>query len=237
MRSTKRKTPADEGSGGAKWLTTFNDLMTLLMVFFVLLFTMGSVDTKKLNDFQGSLQSGLGILEAGNMASVKVATQEPKKTKEIRDGEKEGATDAVDKYMKGLDSEKGIDAVGTREGIVITLKDTILFRSGRADINPAAFSVLNRIISVISRDSNPVRIKGHTDNDPIRGGRFPSNWELSTARAVNILKYFADTGKISPERLSAAGYGEIRPIVPNNTPQHKSRNRRVEIIIMMEEEK
>jgi len=237
VRAKKKIGLAEEPGGGPKWLTTFNDLMTLLMVFFVLLFTLGSVDTKKLNDFQGSLQSGLGILEAGNMVSIKVATQEPKKTKEIQNGEKEGATNAVDKYMKGLDSEEWIDAVGTREGVVITLKDTILFRSGRADINPAAFPVLNRIISVVSRDSNPVRINGHTDNDPIHGGRFPSNWELSTARAVNILKYFADTGKISPERLSAAGYGEIRPLVPNTTPQHKSRNRRVEIIIMMEEEK
>ncbi|MFO7738195.1 MAG: OmpA family protein [Desulfatiglandaceae bacterium] len=219
-----------EGSDGcAKWLTTFNDLMTLLMVFFVLLFTMGTLDTKKLRSFQGSLQSGLGILEAGEKVSIGVI--EPHRTSEVNS--EEGMTGS----MEDLNSLPGVDAAYTHEGIMITLQDAILFQSGIADINPIAFPILNSIIDIIQDISRPIRVEGHTDNDPIHTERYPSNWELSTERAVNVLKYFSDKGKIPPERLSAMGYGESRPVFPNDTPEHKARNRRVEIVLVMEEEK
>jgi chemotaxis protein MotB len=218
-----------EGGGSANWLTTFNDLVTLLMVFFVLLFTMGTLDTKKLKSFQGSLQSGLGILEAGEKVSIGVI--EPHRTSEAP------ANEEIDESMENLNSLPGVGAAYTNEGIMITLQDAILFHSGIADINSSAFPILDRIIAIIEDTSQPIRVEGHTDNDPIHTGRYPSNWELSTARAVNVLKYFVDKGKIPPERLSAMGYGESRSLFPNDTPEHKAKYRRVEIVLVMEEEK
>lgn len=228
MSRIKGNHEQEEGGSRANWLTTFNDLVTLLMVFFVLLFTMGTLDTKKLKSFQGSLQSGLGILEAGEKVSVGVI--EPHRTSEVHSKEE------MDESMEGLNDLPGVDAAYTHEGIMITLQDAILFQSGIADIDSSAFPILDSIIDILRHTSRPIRVEGHTDNDPIHTGRYPSNWELSTARAVNVLKYFATEGKIRPERLSAVGYGDSRSVFPNDTPEHKAGNRRVEIVLVMEEE-
>ena len=263
----------------AKWLTTFNDLTTLLMVFFVLLFSMSSLDVKKLKYFQVSLQSGLGILKKGESVEVgrtetipipeapaqddgaleeKAALEdETIQEEEMTPGE-ETALEETEKIVReswevfpipavtteeeirdsidALDSELDIGVTYTEEGVVITLENTILFESAVAEINPGAFPVLDKIAAIIKKTSKPIRVEGHTDDDPIHTEMFPSNWELSTARAVNVVKYFVESGKISPERLSAVGYGEAKPVLPNDTAEHKARNRRVEIVLMMEEE-
>jgi chemotaxis protein MotB len=252
----------------SKWLTTFNDMMTLLMVFFVLLFSMSSLDVKKLKFFQVSLQSGLGILKKGQNVEIgmtettpipeapiqedlaleeDVALEEEAALKEKEDviGEtwevvpipEYTTEEEIKDSIKSLDSEADIGVTYTKEGVVITLENTILFESAVADINPRAFPVLDKIAAIIKKTSKPIRIEGHTDDDPIHTEMFPSNWELSTARAVNVVKYFVESGKIPPQRLSAVGYGEAKPIFPNDTSDHKARNRRVEIVLMMEEEK
>ena len=222
------KSTEQESGSEASWLTTFNDLVTLLMVFFVLLFTMSTLDTRKLKSFQGSLQSGLGILMAGEKVSVGVI--EPGKN--IEAPSKQDIGDSI----RNLDSLPSVAAVYTDEGIKITLEDKILFQSGVADINKMAFPILDKIITVLKSTSQPIRVEGHTDNDPIHTEKFPSNWELSTARAVNVVKYFTTVGPIAPERLSAVGYGQSRPLFLNDTSEHKARNRRVEIVLVTQEE-
>jgi chemotaxis protein MotB len=280
VKKLKTKSSEQVVEEDAKWLVTFNDLTTLLMVFFVLLFSMSSLDVKKLKYFQVSLQSGLGILKKGE--NVQVGMTETTPIPETQDQgevapEEETATDkevmldqemAADKEMapeeegnienetwevfplpevaaeeeiedsiNALDSELDIGVTHTKEGIVITLENTILFESAVAEINPGAFPVLDKIAAIIKKTSKPIRVEGHTDDDPISTEMFPSNWELSTARAVNVVKYFVESGKIPPERLSAVGYGEAKPLFPNDTSEHKAGNRRVEIVLMMEEEK
>ena len=94
---------------------------------------------------------------------------------------------------------------------------------------------MDKVAAVIQNIRNPVRIEGHTDNVPIATRRFPSNWELSTARAVQVLKYFIAAGEIDPSRLSAVGYGEAKPVLPNNTPENRTKNRRVEIVLVTED--
>lgn len=256
MKKMKIKNSEQAVEEDAKWLTTFNDLMTLLMVFFVLLFSMSSLDVKKLKYFQVSLQSGLGILKKGQDVEVgmtetipipEAPTQEgvaPEEEEEIT-GETwevfpipEYTTEKeIKDSIKALDSDLDIRVAYTKEGVVITLENTILFESAVADINPEAFPVLDKIATIIKKTSKPIRVEGHTDDDPISTEMFPSNWELSTARAVNVVRYFVESGKIPPQRLSAVGYGEAKPIFPNDTSEHKARNRRVEIVLMMEEEK
>ena len=240
----RRGNPESEGGNSAGWLTTFNDLVTLLMVFFVLLFTMSTIDTKKMEDFQYALQSGLGILEEGNMASVSV-----KATKAIDDmshlmtqaegekSEKWGDTPdgkLAEQIRQLAKSNLSIQVKHTRQGTRLSFENQVLFDFGKATINPGGFSFLNTIAKAINKVPHSVRVEGHTDNVPIQTRRFPSNWELSVGRAVNVVKYFAEVSNIKPQRLSAVGYGESRPVVANDTPLNRAKNRRVEILLITE---
>lgn len=228
---------------GPGWLTTFNDLITLLMIFFMLLFAMGSVDKNKLKDFQYALQSGLGILGKGSQVSIAVndARPDPDRTgmpvKAEGEGspiDEQGIDNPMDEALKDLTDEPGINVRYSNEGAHITFEDFLLFDFGKAEINPGGLAFLERVAALIQKIPHPVRVEGHTDNVPIHTARFPSNWELSTARAVNVVKYFTGPGKINPQRLSAVGYGDTRPLVLNDSPANRSRNRRVEIVLATE---
>jgi len=226
---------ATESQTGAGWLTTFNDLVTLLMVFFVLLFSTSTIDIKKMENFKYLLQRGLGVLKEGKMTSVEVKELQPDNMS-ARNEEifQTGLTpDLIEDMLKTLNSERGIKAVYTKKGVYITLDNSILFKNGVADINAECLPLLDKITTMIGKISNPVRVEGHTDNVPVHSRKFPSNWELSIARAVNVVKYFVEARKILPERLSAVGYGESKPIY--DTSDNRVKNRRVEIILTMEE--
>lgn len=242
MRRQRQNTATEEKNANG-WLTTFNDLVTLLMVFFVLLFSMSSINTEKITELQVALQSGLGILKEGQMVSVSV-----KETQPIRDmahvgTQPEGDPTMNQHFSKGsstrqalqqLKAELGIQVTYSRQGAHLRLEDQVLFDFAKAVINPQGFSFLDKIAGVLKKLPHPVRVEGHTDNVPIHTKRFPSNWELSIARAVSVVKYLAESNQIDPKRLSAVGYGELRPVVPNDTDSNRARNRRVEIILITE---
>jgi chemotaxis protein MotB len=139
----------------------------------------------------------------------------------------EVSRDAID----DLTNNPEITVIQTPKGLFITLSDGILFQSGVSELRPEGYPVLNKIIRVLQSNGLDVRIEGHTDNVAIRSGRFPSNWDLSIVRAVHVVKYFIDAGKIAPQRLSAVGYGESKPLYPNDSPANREKNRRVEIIL------
>jgi chemotaxis protein MotB len=229
----------DEGGSTNRWLTTFNDLVTLLMVFFVLLFTMATTDVAKLKQFQFSVMKGLGVLDKGEGASVGViesfgdkgSSMGSIKGKMIPEGE-----ESIEDYIEALKSFEGTEVRFRGKDPVMTLDGAALFESGSASISPDAFPVLNELTRIIKARLCRVRVEGHTDNVPIFTEKFDSNWELSATRAVNIAKYFIQEGNIAPERLSAVGYGELRPIEPNDTPEQRARNRRVEIVLVTNEE-
>lgn len=242
----RRQNSGGEETNSTRWLTTFNDLVTLLMVFFVLLFTMSSIDARKMQDFQYALQSGLGILEEGRMVNISVKTTQPvedmshigTQPEGIKASPSEPLTGLLsDTLIKSLEADFGIQIAHTHQGIRLSFEDKILFDFGKADINPAGAKMLDQIAKAIKKVPNSVRIEGHTDNIPIQTVRFPSNWELSVARAVNVVKYFAEVCKIEPHRLSAVGYGESRPVVANNTVANRMKNRRVEILLITEDKK
>lgn len=234
-----RRRIKEEGESTTRWLTTFNDLVTLLMVFFVLLFTMATTDAAKLKQFQVSIMKGLGVLEKGKGSPIGVIESFGDKGsnigmirgKMIPKGEQ-----SINDYMETLKSFKGAEVRFRGKDQVMSLEGRALFESGSADISPDAYPVLEELLKIIEARSCPVRIEGHTDNVPILTEEFESNWELSTARAVNIVKYFVDQGNVAPERLSAVGYGELRPLAPNDIPEHRARNRRVEIVLVQSEE-
>lgn len=239
-----RQSSGGKGIKSAGWLTTFNDLVTLLMVFFVLLFTMSSIDAKKMQDFQFALQSGLGVLEAGQKVDITIKTPQPVEDMAHIHTQPEGTKKPKKERLSGLlsreviksmEADFGIQVAETQHGTRLTFEDQILFDFGKATINPAGHGLLAQLAKAIQQVPNAVRIEGHTDNVPIQTKRFPSNWELSVARAVNVVKYFAEAGKIDPRRLSAVGYGESRPLVANDTPANRQKNRRVEILLLTED--
>ncbi|MBI5590599.1 MAG: flagellar motor protein MotB [Deltaproteobacteria bacterium] len=228
-----------EVSNPPGWLITFNDLITLLMVFFVLMFAMGNINSLKSEKLVGSFQGALGVLREGKKVGVQIvrpiqpaepATQEVSGDSSIATSQlSEVSRNAID----DLANDPEITIIQTPKGLSITLSDGILFQSGISELRPEGYPVLNKIIQVLQGNGFDVRIEGHTDNVAIRSGRFPSNWDLSIARAVHVVKYFTDIGKIVPQRLSAVGYGESKPLYPNDSPENRGKNRRVEIILEM----
>jgi len=233
----------DDGQNTKGWLTTFNDLITLLMVFFVLIYALSSKDEMKMKVYQRSFQSALGVLFEGKKTAISVEetlqlTDVSHMTTQVEGTFKEEKAEEIKRMIEDsietFDPELKIKATITKKGVYISLGNDILFNLGSADIRPGGRIVLDRIAAVIQKTSNHVRVEGHTDNVPINTKRFPSNWELSTSRAVNVIKYLAKERKIKPQRLSAVGYGESKPVFPNDTPENRARNRRVEIVIVTE---
>lgn len=246
MGRPRARTIGGEGASSMGWLTTFNDLVTLLMVFFVLLFTMGSVDTKKLSDFQHSLASGLGIMESGDRTAIGLHptrlpdidpgdTYDPEIENRAHVGLSQEIIDRLTARLKILEAKAGIKSQLTEKGAYLTFDDRLLFDVSRAELNPEGLRLLDDVALLLKDFSFPIRVEGHTDNVPIHTRRFPSNWELSIARAVNVVKHFINSSGINPDRLSAVGYGESRPLVANDSPRNRSRNRRVEIVLVMED--
>ena len=204
------------------WLTTFNDLITLLMVFFVLLFSMGSLDKDRFTLFQEGLQNAMGVLEGGMNAFQGVVSDD-------RHSSADPESQNGESFQK-ISRTEGIEAEYSRKGIRITLRDELLFRSGSALITEEGLRLLTDLCDILKPMQRRIRIEGHTDDRPIATLRYPSNWELSTARAVSVLTHLLVQGGVEPMRLSAAGYGSCKPRVPNDSEKHRALNRRVELI-------
>lgn len=212
-----------------RWLTTFNDMITLMMVFFVLLFSMGSLDVNRFKHFQNALQSAMGLLNAGRHAPVGIIVDPPSNPgQESAAGEgnpPSGTGPALDVDTHGL------EAVYTPDGIHLTLDDKLLFGIGSARLTAGGEALLERVARIIKPLKRTIRVEGHTDNRPIATTDYPSNWELSTARAISVVKYLIHAAGIAPQYLAAAGYGDSRPRAPKDTERDRSKNRRVEIIL------
>lgn len=210
-----------------RWLTTFNDMITLLMVFFVLLFAMGSLDVRRFKNFQNALQSAMGVMNPGKHAPIGIISEDESSPAIPAESNGENRS----KSLKQLEKTEGLEAEYTKKGIQLILDDNLLFNSGSALLKRKGIAMLERVAKIIAPFNRVVRVEGHTDNIPIANSIFPSNWELSTARAVSVVKYLHQNGKIPARNLQAAGYGSSKPRVLNDSEQNRSRNRRVEIIL------
>ena len=254
----RRHNEEPEKDNSERWLLTYSDLITLLMIFFVVMYSMSKVDADKFQAIAESLSIALG---GGTPAQVDIATspagpsiietypnsppQQTGKTptEEDADGKGNGTGNAdienmtIESIKQKLDKfalDNGIEAklVSSVEerGLVISIQDTLLFESGSAVITPRAREILEKINNVLASAPNYIKVEGHTDNLPINTSRFPSNWELSVLRATNVVHIMLE--KIPAERLSATGYGEYRPVVSNATEEGRARNRRVDLVIL-----
>ncbi|MFZ0392054.1 MAG: OmpA family protein [Calditrichia bacterium] len=229
-RRKDKKQKGSSGGGAPAWMVTYGDLMSLLLTFFVLILSFSSIELRKFQQAMGSLKGALGVLPR----EQSVVRQWEPILPQLTDFQKRRIQRVVSQLRnmvkrEGMENEVTMEA--TAEGVIIRIDSPILFEVGEAELKSQAYPILNKIIEMTRDWPNSIRVEGHTDNLPIHTVQYPSNWELSTARALSVLRYFLNEGKIEPERLAAVGYGEFHPLVPNSSVENRSKNRRVEIYV------
>lgn len=241
MRSKKSK---PSGKGAPLWLVTYSDLVTLILVFFILLFAMSQVDIQKFEALSKSLKERQIFdfypsaipLEPSSDQTIEGEEEDGGKDKEQELPKKGDRLDQLLAEINGYIQETGLKdvvvATRTERGIVLVLPEQIIFESGAAEILDNAVPFLERVSSLLIKIPNVVKVEGHTDNRPIHNAKYPSNWELSSARASSVIRYFIDIHHMAPERFIATGYSDTRPVAPNDGPENWEKNRRVEIVIM-----
>lgn len=251
-----RKKNKQEEKGAPKWMVTFSDLMTLVLVFFILLFSMSQIDLIKFQAVAESFRSRAifdfypSTVEFDNPSQRKSENDE-----EARDSEYDSPSDNdpvkdeqtslenqnesldklvqdVEEFLKENDLTNVISANRTDRGVVLTLQEQVLFETGQAEIINAGRPFLDKVRRLLDNIPNFVKVEGHTDNRPISTFRYPSNWELSAARASSVIRYLAINNQLDPARFTAVGYGDTRPVANNNSPENWEKNRRVEIVIL-----
>jgi chemotaxis protein MotB len=257
-RKQMKKRP--ESKGAPKWMTTYSDMVTLILVFFILLFTMSQIDAEKFEKVAIALRSSSifdsmpammkeQTIKEDNNLEVKEPVKEDTPTpnqdnaetppvvnnNDIEREDKETLDELlqeVESFLNKNNLNDVITATRTDEGVVLVLQENALFESAEAEVLEPAKPFLDKVSTLLSNVPNMVRVEGHTDNRPISNFRFPSNWELSGARASSVIRYILETNSFDTSRFIAAGFGDTRPIVPNDSPENWSKNRRVEIIIL-----
>jgi chemotaxis protein MotB len=240
----------DEKGGSPPWLTTYSDLMSLLLTFFILLYSMSNIDAQKFKNIAYSLQIALSgggseyifdqdglddsVLPPTSEEGEDIIDDEPILNEPISPAIVE-MYNKVSEYL--VENNLGAD-VSVRmqsEGVFVEIKDAILFEPGSAELKESGIELLDKLEGLLKDFDNKIVVEGHTDNVPSRTYLYPTNWELSTARAVSVLRYLTEQKGIDPKRLSARGYGEYSPIAPNDTPENRTKNRRVNLLIVFEE--
>ncbi len=232
----------DVGGVDESWMGTFSDLSLLLLVFFILLFSMSSIDTIMFKSVFGSMRQTFGGADTVDINSGGQNDQKEKQENEalqefVRIREEllkaqERVYNAIRSFIttKGLEGQ--ISAVYDQGVITLTVPNSVLFEPGSTNLGADAEPVLNDLLDLFReyREQN-INIKGYTDNSPIPpDARFRDNWELSALRSVSVLRWFVDAG-ISFVRLTATGMGDLHPLYPNDTPKNQARNRRVEFTL------
>jgi chemotaxis protein MotB len=216
MEEKKKKAPmASEETDSDEWLVTYSDIMTLLMTFFVLLFSMSTIDPVKFEQFGEAMGKELGKKASALPDRVSLA-QIDRDVKELIN------TENLSEYVEVHHSHRGV---------TISIVADILFQRASSELNPQVYPILDKFIPKIRNSIYQIAVEGHTDSDPMRSERYPSNWELSAARASQVVNYYLSQG-LEAERFRAIGFAHTRPKKPNTTPENKSQNRRVEITFL-----
>ena len=250
MARKKRGTPPEEHADET-WLVPYSDILTLLLALFIVLFASSQIDQKKLAEMSASF----GIAFGGSSPVLQNSQSTPKIEDELVPPQKpsqainpqvlnekdQAAFESVQlsEVKKQLDNYiaqnqmNGVETVLTEQGLIVRIKDSALFHSGKADLVPESQQFARETAKMLAVLSQRVIISGHTDDVPINTPEFPSNWDLSSKRALNFMKFLLEQdSSLDPGRFSATGYSEYRPIADNATPEGQAKNRRVEVLIL-----
>ncbi|MDI6757923.1 MAG: OmpA family protein [Endomicrobiia bacterium] len=209
MRDRRARPREDDGDSGTIWLTIYSDMMTNLMLFFLMLFTMSRLQTGLREDIQEALKDQFSGKKIGQKVEQK-----------------------RDDAQKMEELKKIALVEETESRIKITLPAPVLFEIGKADVKAETGQILSNIAKPLKDSKYPIIVEGHTDNIPISGGKYKSNWHLSSARAFAVLNYFIEKEGVGPARMSALGYGEHQPVASNDTEDDRAKNRRIDIILV-----
>jgi len=234
--------PAPDEPGSPLWMTTYSDMVTLLLTFFVLLFAMSVIDIERFQKIIISIQASFfgytGIMEnpteldtPENGAAASNGTQvlEQSFLEKIRQAEEIKEREEAFLVEAGL---KGAVEIKLEErGVVMEMPEYIFFERSSAELKQEAKQVLEKLAVFFKEIDNQVIIEGHTCNLPINTYQYPSNWELSVARSIRVTRYLVENLGLKPERFIATGYGEYQPLATNDTPEGRAKNRRVTIVI------
>lgn len=232
----RRKKYHEEHENSERWLITYADLITLLLAFFILMYTMSKQDAQKYQEVATELKAifsgGTGVAGKGNFAG-KIPTELSFKDSPDGNGIKE-----LEKELKAIKNEgpksnqQRISLFSDERGIVVRAMEQAFFEVGKADLSDRAKKTLDAITPIIRSMPNHLRVEGHTDTVPIHTYEFRSNWELSVRRATEVVRYLIEHHKFPPDRISAVGFAEFRPIADNDTVENRAANRRIEIILV-----
>ena len=220
----KKKCP-ECPKGAPMWMTTFSDMTTLLLTFFVLLLSMANFDKVKMEQSFGILKGSSGIMTNPSVTPLSQMNIVAKRSlKDTVARTEEQVESQIKSMMQAQNMDNLVSVVKTDKGLSVRILDSALFRPGSAELLPEAGPILDKIINIVKDSSYYINIEGHTDDT----GDSDFNWKLSTDRSLSVVRYFVNAD-FNPVRLSASGYGEYHPILPNYTEQNRSMNRRVEI--------
>lgn len=256
MRRGLRKIRGTDSVGKMdRWLVSYADFVTLLMVFFILMYALSKIDVDKYNAIAESLSivlTGSSLQDVDTVSPSAAPTISALKIPDILNpeltgpGQLEEVQEQIEKFIRNDQPDDSgmamaessrkledyITIIEQERGLVISVKDTFLFPSGSDELNPKAQEIILRLGKGLLTIPNHIRVEGHTDDLSINTAKFPSNWELSMLRAGTVLHVLQDEVGIEPERLSVVGYGEYQPLVPNIDSTSRAINRRVDIVIL-----
>jgi chemotaxis protein MotB len=234
---------SSHGGGGDRWLVSYADFITLLMVLFVVLYSMGQIDVQKYKALAQNLKAAFSvggappkvvdpnIDQTGGLAPNTAAQPITVEGLPLIGSVGSEVAGKLNDLLKenGLSGEVSVQ--NNVEGVLISLSQDLTFVDGRAELQPSAYPVLDTISEMVLDIPNEIRVVGHTNNSPPLDPRFPDNWSLSLARANEIVRYFQVKG-VSPDRLVPTGRGEFQPLFPNDSPEHMAINSRADIIVV-----
>lgn len=235
-----RQKKQEEAPPAAEWMNTYADMVTLLLCFFVLLFAMSKADEGRIKAFMAGFEGGAGVLDGGQMLEFE------KNLGQMLEGNVEGVSEEELGDLQGALQAKveaeglsgQINVLRDERGIVIRVMDKIFFDPGEAIIKSESYPILRLVASILNAEEfkkRSILVEGHTDDDPVKNPyKYPTNWELSSARAVNVARFLIESTNVNPVRISPAGYSYYHPIAPNDSPENKAKNRRADIVILGE---
>lgn len=240
--SRRRQSKQEECQAGAPaWMATFADMSTLLLCFFILLFSFSTIDAQKFKALIQSFQGSAGILESGTALEIDEYITEAME-EDLTTAQRQEVEDFIrlqevlEEYLETYNLESDVLVTQESAGLILRFKDNVLFDPGKAELKPRSKEILEDISMFLQGPEfveKSIRVEGHTDTvKVIPNLLYPTNWELSTGRASNVVRYLIEELDLAPERFSIAGYGEYHPIAPNDTAENKSKNRRVDIVIL-----
>jgi chemotaxis protein MotB len=219
-----------ETAGMMRWLLTYADMITLMLALFIILFAMSSLNRVKFQQFARDVAGGFDNQWAVNQPPNGGVNGEQlfNSNSQIPAIQRE-----LERYIRQNHLENRVQVHMDHRGLVITLlSDNSYYDSGSAELRPETKKILDEVDVFLRKNDNLIRVEGNTDDVPIATSEYPSNWELSTARAVNVVRYLVEHDRLYPTRISAAGYGQYRPRTDNSTSEKRQQNRRVDVVLL-----